>query len=61
VEGDVVHVQNLDDGMEVFAATLARLGPIRRIGLSARTFSRTAIRMVQLTGGAETSTTRSTP
>lgn len=53
VEGDVVQVRNLDDGVEVFARTLARFGRIRRIGLSARTFSRTAVRMVELTGGAE--------
>ena len=51
VEGDVVQVRNLDDGVEVFARTLARFGRIRRIGVSARTFSRTAVRMVEMTGG----------
>ena len=53
VEGDVVQVRNLDDSVEVFSSVLARLGPIRRIGLSARTFSRTAVRLVEMTGGAE--------
>ena len=53
VEGDVVTVRNLDDGAAVFSSVLARFGPIRRIGLSARTFSRTAVRMVEMTGGAE--------
>ena len=53
VDGDVVHVRNVDDGYELFSEAIRSYGTLRRVGVTNRTWAATVLNIISATGGAE--------
>lgn len=51
--GEVLEIENLSDPVERFAEAIRRIGGGRRVGLSARTWASTIVRLQQRLPGAE--------
>ena len=51
--GEVVTVNETDDGEALFRKAVGSLGPLRRVGVGARTWGETVIELTKVIGGAE--------
>ena len=53
VPGEVISVDEMDDGDALFARSAASLGPARRVAIGARTWGSAVMRLLEAFGGAE--------
>ena len=52
VDGEVIYVKNLDDPLSAFHEAVGRFGKLQTVGISARTWGKTAIQLMEAAGGA---------